>query len=357
MTILLFLVVLSVLIIAHELGHFLTAKAVGMRVDEFGLGYPPRAKKLFRWNNTDFTLNWLPFGGFVKIFGEDPDEASEKSFQSFTSKSRELQAMVLLAGISANILLAWALFSVAFMIGVPASESSNLPISNPQSMIAEVMPNSPAALGDVRTGDVLVGLDRDGQKGDVEPGAATEFITSSGDPVTLTLLRGKTSITRTLAPREGIVPNHPAIGVAIDTVGTAKLSVGRAIREGARTTWGLTFQTAKGLGTFLKNIFTGQADLSQVSGPVGLIGLVGDAKALGFVYLLTFTALISINLAVLNLLPIPALDGGRLLFVIIEVIRRKPIPAKVFNFTNNLGFGLLLLLMVIITVHDLVHLL
>ncbi len=231
---------MSALVIVHEVGHFSVAKFFGIRVDEFGLGYPPRAKKLFRWKGTDFTLNWLPFGGFVKIFGESPNEENVNSKESFQNKNRGIQALVLFAGVFFNFL-----FAVFLLVIVRAS-----------------------------------------------------------------------------------------------------------VVEGLVTALSWTGETTKALLYLLSQALIGRADLSAVTGPVGLVSLVGQVSGLGVDSLLTFTALISINLCLINLLPFPALDGGRLLFVGIEALTRKRIPARLFNALNTAGFALLIFLMILVTIQD-----
>ncbi|MDB5254386.1 MAG: Zinc metalloprotease [Parcubacteria group bacterium] len=354
-----FLIILSVLVLVHEAGHFFTARATGMRIDEFGLGYPPRAKKLFHWKGTDFTLNWLPFGGFVKIFGEnsvDTECNPVTSNDSFISKPRHLQAMVLVAGVSANILFAWFLFSIGFMVGMPASSSSDFTVTDVHTVVTEVVAGSPADLAGIHSGDRVEVISRGENVALLSPIPASEFITSSMDPVNITVLRGNEIFTKNISPSQGIVEGKPAVGIALDSVGVAKLPFFASIVQGAKTTWGMIGSITIGLGVFLKNIFTGHADFSQVSGPVGIVGMVGDIRHLGFIYLLSFTALISVNLAVLNLLPFPALDGGRLLFVIIESIIRRPISPKVANALNTAGFLFLILLMILVTFRDVARL-
>lgn len=272
MSVLIFLIILSVLVIVHELGHFGVAKYFGIRVDEFGLGYPPKAKKLFHWKGTDFTLNWLPFGGFVKIFGENyiegPDEiastnssdvSSGKHGQSLLQQSRPVQASVLVAGVVMNFLFAWLLLSAIFFSGVSAPLSAARP--------------------------------------------------------------------------EG-------------------LSAVQSVSAGFKASVKITTDTALALGTLVSQAVVGHADLSELAGPVGIVGMVGDVRALGIGYLLTFTALISLNLCIVNLLPFPALDGGRLLLVGIESLTRRRVPPRIFNTLNTVGFALLILLMILITIHD-----
>ncbi|MDB5266254.1 MAG: Zinc metalloprotease [Parcubacteria group bacterium] len=357
MSLLYFFIILSVLVIVHELGHFLVAKYFKIRVDEFGLGYPPRATSLFSWKGTLFTLNWLPFGGFVKIFGENPNEQGEEtSANSFQSKNRGIQAAVLVAGVVGNFLFAWLLISVGFMSGLPSPMGVGLPVLDAHTVITTVLKDSPADLAGLKSGDALQKLLRDTQEADISPLPASEFIGSSPEPLTFVVTRGSETLTKVITPKDGIVAGKVGVGVALDTVGTVKLPFFKALYEGFKVTARLTYLTATALLKFIGQAITGRADLSQVTGPVGLVGMVGDVRVLGFVYLLSFTALISINLSVVNLLPIPALDGGRLLFVAIETVLRRPISPKVFNRANMIGFTLLIILMLLVTFRDIMHL-
>lgn len=356
MSIIIFLIILSVLILVHELGHFWVAKRFGIRVDEFGLGYPPRAAKLFSWRGTDFTLNWLPFGGFVKIFGENPTEEEQgKPEENFQKKNRGIQAAVLVAGVVCNFLFAWFLITVGFMGGVAAPLGVSLPVENPQIMVTNVLPGSPAAEAGVKTGDVIIGLSRGSESAELSPEEAAKFIGASDDPVTFKIKRGNEISEKLVDPEPGIVADKPAVGIGMEFFGTVKLNPVKALWHGLLVTSELTWLTAKAIVNFIAESILGKADLSQVAGPVGIVGMVGDVRELGFSFLLTFTAVISINLAIINLVPFPALDGGRLLFVAIEAIRRKPIPPVIFNAVNTIGFFLLILLMVLITVRDIKH--
>ncbi len=243
MSILVFLGILTVLVIVHEAGHFFVARHFGIRVDEFGIGFPPKIKKLFRFRDTDFFLNSLPFGGYVKIYGENPsvdDEHLRYAKDSFQSKSNGAKALVLSSGVIFNFIFAFLLLSLAFL--------------------------SP-----------FVGWEK------------FAFFTS---------------------------------------------------------------ETVKALFSLLYGAINGQADFSAVVGPVGLVGLVGEVSALGVKHLLIFTALISINLGIINLMPLPALDGGRLLFITAEALMRRPIPARVFNALNLSGFAILVFLMILVTIRD-----
>lgn len=354
MSILIFLIILSALIIVHELGHFLVARFFGIRVDEFGLGFPPRATKLFTWKNTPFTLNWLPFGGFVKIFGENPDseEGDTMSIESFASKNRGIQSGVLVAGVVGNLLFAWALFSLGFLTGIPAPANSSLPVEDARTVVTTVLPGSPAAEAGIKSGDAIVSLTEGGVSSGITPKELSLFIAESDGPLVFGIERGGEITEKIAIPEEGIISDRPAVGISMEVIGIAKLPFHKALWHGLKTTLELTIGTARAIGSFIFQALGGKANLSGITGPVGIVGMVGDARELGFGYLLTFTALISINLSIINLLPFPALDGGRLLFVGIEVATRRTIPAKVANIANGIGFALLIFLMVLITISD-----
>jgi regulator of sigma E protease len=361
MSIIIFLIILSALIIVHELGHFLVAKKFGIRVDEFGLGYPPRAAKLFSWKGSDFTLNWLPFGGFVKIFGENPEaaEAGAPTADNFQSKNRGIQASVLAAGVFFNFIFAWFLISLGFVTGIPSPAGLDLPLENPQTVITLVVPGSPADLGGLKTGDTLLSLHRGdnilepGEAGvPVAPSAFSEFIAFSPEPIVFTVERGDEVTEKIVTPASDIIKGRPAVGIAMETIGTVHLPIHLAVWEGLKTTCELTWLTAKAIVMLIGQAFVGKADLGAVTGPVGIVGMVGDMRELGLSYLVTFTALLSINLSIINLLPFPALDGGRLLMVGIETLTRRPIPPRYFNAINAAGFALLIFLMILITIRD-----
>lgn len=376
MAIIIFLVVLVVLILVHEFGHFIVAKACGIRVDEFGLGFPPKICGV-KYGETTYSLNWIPFGGFVKIFGEDPDEASISgpgASRSIVNKPKWMQILVLIAGISFNVVFAWLLISFGFMSGLPTSVSAypNVHFSDAKVVVTNVLPSSPAGKAHLKSGDTIVSMtvnasssttgatrvlrvDANGEAG-VE--AVQKFIADSKDvPIIIEITNGGSTSSQIIAtPIAGIVDGKAGLGIGLDTIGVLKLPIHQAFYQGALLTVDLTKTVAVGLATFLKNIFVAKADFAQVTGPIGIVGLVGDAAHLGFIYLLSFTAFISINLAVVNLLPFPALDGGRILFVLIEAVKRSPIKPKVANTLNMIGFGLLILLMLVITFHDIIKL-
>lgn len=362
MSVILFILILFVLVLVHELGHFLVARLFKIRVDEFGFGYPPRAAKLFRWKETDFTLNWLPFGGFVKIFGEDPTEENTNGpdkERSFVHKPWYAQALVLVAGVVMNFVLGWVLLSIGFMAGIPTSVGSTPQtdkVQNVSLMITSVSPGSPAAESGVKPGDAIVSL-VSGSESISEPSIeeVQKFVKShADDAMLLTISRKETVEVLKLTPE--LIDGKPAIGIAMDMVGTLKLPFFASLFEGLKTAGGMTGQIVHTFGTLIRDAVLGKADLSQVTGPVGIVGVVGDAYRIGFVYLISLTALISLNLTVINLIPFPALDGGRLLFVLIEAVTRRKIPVKAANILNVIGFALLILFMLVVTYHDIVKL-
>lgn len=365
MSVFLFLVVLGVLVLSHEFGHFIVAKKSGIRVDEFGFGFPPR---LFGWKRgeTTYSLNLLPFGGFVKIFGENPDEeslAGADAARSLTTKPRHVQAAVLVAGVVCNLLLAWLLLSLGLMVGMPVSTGSGLVVNGPiKLLITSVLANSPAAEAGLKPGDAISALvaSKNDALETLSPKAVQEFIVNhSGSTLALSYQRlGLAEEQKvTIKPVVGLVGERAAIGIGMDEVGTTKLSFFASLIQGAKLTARLTGATILGLWHLLGQVIVGRASLENITGPVGLAGLVSNAAGLGLIYLLSFTAFISINLAVLNLVPFPALDGGRLLFLLIEKIKGTAIKPKIANTFNLVGFGLLLLLMVVVTYGDIRHLL
>lgn len=360
MSIILFLIILGALIFVHELGHFLVAKATKMRVDEFAIGFPPR---LFSktWKGTRYALNLLPLGGYVKIFGENPDEQGAKDKDakgSFARSSLVSQALVLVAGVTFNVLFAWILISISFMSGFLAPRSfegagtfddTNIIITGFSAT------DTPAEEGGLMIGDAIMELSV-GEDTIAKPLTEQDIIAfvarNQDEALSVTVERKEELHTLSITPETIAGSERKAIGIMLERVGVVNLPFFTALYQGAITTGILIQETVLGLWTLI----TGGAELNQVSGPVGIVGMVGDAAQFGLAYLLTFTALISINLAVINLLPIPALDGGRLVFVLIEGITRKTIPAKIYGTVNAVGLIALLTLMAVVTIFDIIKL-
>lgn len=355
MTIILFVIILGVLVFVHELGHFLLAKLSGIRVDEFGLGFPPKIAS-FKKGETVYSINIVPFGGFVRIHGENLEEVEEDVDRSFSSKNRWWQAAILVAGVTFNLIFAWALISIGFMIGQPTSVDyvGFGEVKDPEVVVVQTFPESPAFEGGIKIGDVIKGVSANDQELEtVSDVSISEFIKNNQDSVIeIEHQRGQELLVTNVTPKEGIIEDQKVIGLSFDMIGTLKLAPHMAILEGLISTIDLTKLVTVELGKFFGNIIIGEGDFSGVAGPVGIVSLVGDASRLGLVHILSFTAIISIHLAIINMVPFPALDGGRLLFVAIEGVTRKTIPPKVFQYVNLIGFAILILLMIVVTYVD-----
>ncbi len=365
MSILIFILILAILILVHEFGHFIVAKKSGIRVDEFGLGFPPKifAKK---WGDTLYTLNAIPFGGFVKIFGEDSHNETvneEDKKESFHYKPKWIQASVLVAGVTFNIIFAWLLISLGFMIGMPSGTgySGFGEVGNAELVVTKVISNSPAEKAGIISGDVIksISAGKTSLSGeDLTPESLQRLVTESDSKsIEISIARGKNlPDTLFIEPDATNVAGRRVIGIGTESMGILKLPIHLALLEGARTTALLLKATAIGLFDFFWNVVTFRSDFSQVAGPIGIASVVSEASELGFIYLLSLTALISINLALINLLPFPALDGGRLFFLLIESIIRRPISPKFVQKANFVGFALLIVLMLVVTAHDIFRL-
>lgn len=364
------------MVLVHEFGHFFTAKSFGIRVDEFGFGFPPKLFS-FKKGETEYSFNALPLGGFVKIFGENFEEAdfvevgfldeekkAELAKRSLVNKPKYQQALVLFAGIFANFLLAWMLFSFGFMSGLPTSVGSERPgskLENVNLTVVSILADSPANKAGLKIGDKIISI-KSGNDAVSEINSETlkSFIISHPEKeIEIGYVRGKNNQNINLAkiiPVVNTVDGKPIIGISMDQIGTAKLPFFPALLEGMKLNLTMTKNTALGLFGLISDGLRGKGSFAGITGPVGMVGIVGDAYQFGFVYLLSFTALISINLAIINLLPLPALDGGRLLFLLIEKIKGSRINTKFANTANMIGFAFLILLMLIITYHDIVKL-
>ncbi len=366
MNILIFFVILIGLIVVHELGHFLIAKLFKVRVDEFGVGYPPRAFTLGRIGETEYTLNWVPFGGFVRIFGESKDDkiSEQNKERALSHKSAPIQAAVLVGGVLFNALLAIILFTGTFMMGAPAPVAEeDMHKQDTRLLINSIVPSTPAETSTLKVGDTLIKIEASGESPlSLSPSAVAHFISNhGGEPIEFTYisLGEQSEQVATITPAHGVLKDSlgtPAVGISMSLVSDEQMNFGRAIWHGADATAGSIIMVTNGLWTILKSAFTTGVDWEQVAGPVGIVGIVGDASSIGIIYLLNVVAFISVNLAVINLIPLPALDGGRLVFVFIESIIRRPIPNLFATTLNMLGFGFLIVFMIAVTYHDILRL-
>ncbi|MEI8174963.1 MAG: site-2 protease family protein, partial [bacterium] len=262
------------------------------------------------------------------------------------------------------------------MSGLPTSvgsEPAGYKLNDVKLTIVSVLAKSPAEKAGLKSGDKIVSLDTfsntknsseildDGNNyvSEINPDTLKSFIVSHGDKeINIGYMRGKSKDINyaKLTPITNSADSKPSIGISMDMIGTAKLPIFMALKEGMSLTLFVTKGTVVGLYTLISEVIRGKGSLSSVTGPVGMVGIVGDAYEFGFSYLLSFAALISINLAIINLLPFPALDGGRLFFLLIEKIKGSRLNPKFANTANMIGFGILILLMVVVTFHDIVKL-
>ena len=353
LTIIVFIAVLGLLVFVHEFGHFIMAKRAGMKVEEFGFGFPPRIFGIRR-GATLYSINWIPLGGFVKILGEDGSDTQDPA--SFGQKSAWRRFAVLIAGVTMNLILAWVLLSIAMGLGTPTVlyEGDQLPASahvkSTAIGILDVAPNSPAAIADLRPGDTLAMIGS-------EPVASIDdaqqlTLSHAGNPTVFEIRRGDNTIDKTITPRADPPPGEGSLGIALGAIARVSYPWYELPYRGLIAAANMTWLTLSAFGGLLSQLFHGHSVADALSGPVGIAVLTGDVVQLGWVYLIQFTAVLSINLAFLNVLPFPALDGGRILFLIIEKIRRRKLPVNAEQTANAIGFLLLITLMIFVTVKD-----
>ncbi len=361
MSVVIFLAVLVFLILVHEFGHFIAAKWAKMRVDEFAIGFPPR---LFAWKKgeTEYSINLLPIGGYVKIFGENgEDEVSyQDKARAFGARPRIQQAIVLIAGVAMNILTAWIIFFAIALMGTPTAVEESIATDKAELTVVSVLPNSPASEAEIPLGSVITSIETAGATPVLlTPSNLSNAINENPEGVSISYTHKGEGFETQLISREGVIleePERKIVGLSTVLVETKQQNPFEAITSSAQLTGKYLYAITIGILTFFGSFFTMSADLSQVAGPIGIAGMVGEAAEVGIVSLLIFVAFISLNLAVINLLPIPALDGGRLVFVAIEAIIRRPINPEWVGRINLIGFLLLLLLMVVVTYSDIAKL-
>jgi regulator of sigma E protease len=368
LTIIAFIAVLSILVFAHELGHFITARKFGAKCEEFGFGYPPRAfgaykKKDGKWQtvignkkvddavSTIYSINWIPLGGFVKIKGENGDNTEDKD--SFASKPIWQRTIILSAGVIMNVILAIVIISSGMMFGLPQMLDGVKPqaeISNQQIQIIQVLKDTPASMAGVKIGDVILKVDE--QEFISDQDLITYVDKNNNKELTYTLLSRGKEVKLKITPELMEETGKGGIGIAIAEIGQVKYPWYVAIVEGVKVTFLLLWAIISGLFGIIKSIFTGNGVGADIAGPVGIATMTGQMIDMGLLYLMQFTAILSLNLAVINFLPIPALDGGRILFLIIEKIKGKPVKQETEAVIHNIGFILLMLLVVVVTFKD-----
>ncbi len=369
MTVLIFIAVLLVLILVHEFGHFIFAKLFKVRVDEFGIGYPPRALKIAKIGETEYTLNWLPFGGFVRLLGESKEELEDldekEKEKSLAYKKPWQKIIILAAGAAFNFLFAWAVFSYVYYSGTPVFWDKEY-VQNSELKIVGTVDSSPAYVAGLQSGDVILDLhlksDTEKKPQLLSPAHVAKFISEHpGEEIIIKYKDAESGEVKevSLIPSQGIIKDEPsraAVGMQMTLVSHKKYSLFESVILGFKTSVDVAKAVFLGFIELVKGALSFDINLKQVAGPVGIAGMVGKAYDIGFAYLLYFTALISVNLAVINLLPIPALDGGRIVFALYEWITRRQAPKMLEDGLNFVGFVFLIVLMLLITYHDILKL-
>jgi len=369
-TIILFLLILGIIVFFHELGHFVMAKLYNVKVEEFALGFPP---KIFgvKKGETEYRLNWVPLGGYCKIVGEDGEEKDNP--RSFGSRSLFQRFQIISAGVLMNFFLAFVIFSFIFMVGFPqditgkdlsiikagensgqasiiVDEENAKSVKDIKIQISGIIEGSPADKAEIQVGDVIVRAD------DIKINSVEDLQNYTdenlGKPITLSITRGEESLTKEIIPRENYPKDEGAMGVSLAQTAVVSYSFLEAIKQGFEYTVHLTIFIIMAFASIIWGLVTTGKTVAEVSGPVGIAVMTQQAASMGFLTVLNFTALISVNLAIINALPLPALDGGRMVFLLVEKIKGSPLNQVWEAKANNIGFMLLMGLMVLVTFKD-----
>ncbi len=358
-TVVAFIVILGLLVLVHEYGHYWVARRAGVAVEEFAIGFPPRIISWVR-KGTRYSFNLIPFGGFVRLAGEgegnpsgpDGDADLKPAGISLFQASRWRRAAIMFAGVAMNFLLGAVLLGIGFGIGLPQVIDGEAPANarDVRIQIISVSADSPAAAAGLQPGDAIVSLDG-------QPTTALEQVqgytaSHAGQPIALGVRRNGQQLDLTLTPKQ--LPEsegRAVVGVSLAVVGRVAVPWWRAPWEGLAAAWSLVVAILVGLGGIIAKLFSGGGPV-DVAGPIGVAVLTGQAVQLGWLYVLQFVAVLSINLAVINLLPLPALDGGRLAVLGLEGISRRSLPEKLEQNLHRFGFGALIALLILVTVVD-----
>lgn len=356
-TLVVFIIILGLLIFVHEFGHFITAKQAGIRVDEFAFGFPPRLFSIKK-GETTYSLNLIPFGGYVKMLGEEEDasQAEKINPRSFAHQSWLVRGRVVAAGVFMNMALAWLLISFGLMIGIPPLVSQ--PTSIPNATVTELVTitgiaaNSTAATMGLKLGDKVVLLNDQAITTSEQLAGLTRKY--KGQPVSMVVSRAnrEVALTGTLSDSE------PPLGARLNNESTVRLPVWWAPVYGIWETLKAAGLIFVGIIQFFKELFTTAQVPEGAAGPIGIFYHTRNVLQLGFAAMLNFVAILSINLAVINILPIPALDGGRLLFILLEKFNRgkKVVNQHIENIAHLIGFVLLIALILAISYQDILKL-
>jgi len=373
-----FFALLALLVLTHEAGHFFMCRVLGVIVEEFGFGLPPRLiglvklqdkKKKKFWKiirkyskihyehhkvlSPIYSLNAIPFGGFVKILGEDGEAKSHP--KSFSSQTVGKRFLILFAGIAMNVLLGIFLFTIGYWSGFPEIVEDDLNIPNAKVQVLNIAPGSPAETAGIKMGDsirAVITPNKDRISIDKVSTLQTVSGEFAGQSIILETLRGNDVYRFNVEPRLNPPEGQGPLGIYPARIGIVRYPVFEALKISIGESFQLIWVMADYLGTIINQFFHAQKVALDLSGPVGIVVLTNQFREMGFPYLLKFAGLISLNLAFINFIPYPALDGGRILFLLIEKIKGRPVSPKLEQVIHTVGMYSLLLLMVLITFHD-----
>jgi len=378
-TIIIFIVILSILVFVHELGHFVMARKFGVKVSEFGIGFPPRVWGIYKdkngkWKNvwgtkkteelkdmsdTLYSINIVPLGGFVAIKGENGQTEDEVARgiideDNFIKRPIWQRSFILSAGVTMNVLLATILFSIGFMIGLPQvindENIARAKVKDRRIQITEILSGSPADIAGIKRGDIVLSINNTKFLKETE---LQDFVNKNiGKELDYNIKRGSEEFVIQATPEILKETGKGGVGVAIAETAIVKYPWYSAIVQGFLTTIFLIWAIVVAFFELIKNLITGAGLSAEIAGPVGIATVTGEMADLGFIYLMQFTALLSVNLAVVNFLPFPALDGGRILFLIIEKIKGKPVKREIEATLHYVGFALLIVLIILVTFKD-----
>ncbi len=369
LTIVTFIVILSLLVFVHELGHFLSARYFGLLPEEFGFGFPPRVWGIYKakdgkWKtvkgkrpvedaaDTIYSINALPLGGFVKL-GEDDTEIAPDA-NHFHNKPVWQRAIMLLAGVTMNIIFAAVLISVGFMFGMP-QVVEGLPksaiVESHNVQVVDVLPGSAADTAGLKIGDFVISINGE----NFTNSDALRLYTDQHDGQTLQydIKRGDETFTREIIPSPIEGSGQAGIGIGIVDTGLVRYPIPIAIWEGIKATGYLFLAIIMAFYELIKSLMHHSSVDAQIAGPVGIAVLTGQVARMGIAYIIQFAATLSVNLAIINALPFPALDGGRVLFLIIEKIKGRPVKRELEGTIHYIGFALLMGLVLVVTFKDL----
>jgi len=360
-----FIVIFSVLVLVHEWGHFAAARRAGIFVEEFGIGLPPRAKKIFKdKKGTVYSINWIPFGGFVRLFGEDStDPKILKDKKSFASKSISRRAAVIIAGVFMNFVLAWVLITIGFIIGMKPFLASQEDVDKSikagtveaQSIyyVHEIDKDSPLHKTGLKPYDYIIAINGI----TVTENMVLADVIKPDQLVTLTYLHeGKENTAVALTNDKGKLGMTISLENYIKNIKNIRYPFYIAPFKAISEIWRLSVLTVKMLGNVIVSLVAKFTVPEGVAGPVGIVKMTSLYAKQGLMALVQFTSLLSISLGVINIMPFPALDGGRFLFIVYELVSRRKANAKWETIIHSIGFALLMLFILAITWKDILNL-